>query len=62
MKRYYNKTTNSWYTEGNSITIKNNNSLFSGIPTEEQLTEWGYEEYVEPVYEESVEETEIEVE
>lgn len=48
MKRYYNKTTNSWYIEGNSLTIKVNNTLFSGIPNEDKLKELGYEEYIEP--------------
>lgn len=50
MKRYYNETTGDWYTEGNSLTIRIGNTLFSGIPTVEQLTEWGYEPYVEPVH------------
>lgn len=48
MKRYYNNVTHEWYTEGNSITKYINGSLFSGIPSVEQLTEWGYEEYIEP--------------
>lgn len=49
MKQYYNSTTNEWYTEGTSLTRKIENGVFSGIPTMEQLTEWGFEEYVEPV-------------
>lgn len=49
MKRYYNSKTNSWYIEGNSITINTNKGLFSGIPTEEQLAKWGYKEHIEPV-------------
>lgn len=48
MKRYYNPTTKEWYTEGNSITKNIPNGVFSGIPSEQRLTEWGYEEYVEP--------------
>lgn len=48
MKRYYNTTTNSWYIEGNSLTIPTDKGLFSGIPTEEQLNEWGYIEHIEP--------------
>ena len=48
MKRYYNPTTNEWYTEGNSITMNINGSLFSGIPSEQRLTEWGFVEWVEP--------------
>lgn len=48
MKRYYNQTTHEWYTEGNSITKYIDGSLFSGIPSVEQLEQWGFEEYVEP--------------
>ena len=48
MKRYFNPTTHEWYTEGNSITKYINGSLFSGIPSEQRLTEWGFEEYIEP--------------
>ena len=48
MKRYYNLTTKEWYTEGNSITKNISNGVFSGIPSVEQLTEWGFEEYIEP--------------
>jgi hypothetical protein len=48
MKRYYNPTTHEWYTEGNSITKYIDGSLFSGIPSEQRLTEWGYVEYIEP--------------
>ena len=48
MKRYYNATTKEWYTEGNSITKYIDGSLFSGIPSVEQLTEWGFVEWVEP--------------
>ena len=48
MKRYYNPTTKEWYTEGQSVTKYIDGSLFSGIPSVERLTEWGYEEYIEP--------------
>jgi hypothetical protein len=48
MKKYYNQTTREWYTEGQSVTKYINGSLFSGIPNVEQLTEWGFEEWVEP--------------
>ena len=48
MKRYYNSTTNQWYTEGQSLTRKVDNGMFSGIPNVEQLEQWGFEEYVEP--------------
>lgn len=48
MKTYYNSTTEEWYYEGQSMTRKIENGLFAGIPTVEQLTEWGFTEYVEP--------------
>lgn len=48
MKRYYNSTTKEWYTEGNSLTRRVNGTLFSGVPSVEQLTAWGFEEWVEP--------------
>lgn len=48
MKRYYNQAEDLWYTEGQSITKATRNELFSGIPTTQQLTAWGYVEYVEP--------------
>lgn len=48
MKRYYNKTTGEWYNEGHSMTHSTDSKLFSGVPTEEQLIEWGFEEWVEP--------------
>lgn len=48
MKRYYNPATNEWYTEGQSMTRKVNNGVFSGIPNVEQLYEWGFREWIEP--------------
>ena len=48
MKRYYNSTTHEWYIAGNSITKYIDGSLFSGIPSVEQLESWGFEEWVEP--------------
>jgi hypothetical protein len=48
MKRYYNKELNKWYNEGNTLTARISKGVFSGIPTEEQLKEFGYEEYVAP--------------
>lgn len=48
MKRYYNATTLEWYTEGTPLTKKIPDGVFSGIPSEQQLTEWGFEEYIEP--------------
>lgn len=57
MKQYYNKNTEEWYTEGQSITRKIENGVFSGIPTIEQLLEWGFEEQIapEPTEEELIE-------
>lgn len=49
MKRYYNTTTNEWYNEGESLTKRTECGLFSGIPTEEQLKEFGFEEYIPPI-------------
>lgn len=48
MKRYYNSTTHEWYTEGQTMTRKIENGVFSGIPSEEQLTAWGFKEWFEP--------------
>ncbi len=48
MKRYYNSTTKEWYTEGQSLTRRVNGVLFSGVPSVEQLTAWGFVEWVEP--------------
>ena len=48
MKRYYNETTKEWYTQGRSLTRKTDKGLFSGIPSEQQLSEWGFKEYIEP--------------
>ena len=49
--RYYNSTTGQWYNEGESMTIYNDGVLFSGVPTAGQLAEWGYEPYIEPLHE-----------
>lgn len=49
MKRYYNPATKEWYTEGQSVTrYMTNGTFFSGVPSEELLSEWGFELYVEP--------------
>lgn len=60
MKQYINKETEKWYSKGESITIRQEDgSVFSGIPTEQQLLAWGFEEYVpEPVPEPTEEEQE----
>ena len=47
-KRYYNSETKEWYTEGSTMTKRVENGVFSGIPSVEQLTQWGFEEWVEP--------------
>lgn len=47
--RYYNKNLNRYYTKGQTLTFKvNESTLFSGVPTVEQLLAWGFEEYIEP--------------
>lgn len=48
MKRYYNETTQEWYTEGQSLTRRIENGMFSGIPSVEQLLSWGFVEWTEP--------------
>lgn len=48
MKRYYNSTTQEWYNEGQTMTRRIPNGVFAGVPTVEQLTEWGFTEYVAP--------------
>ena len=45
---YYNRERNIYYTSGTSLTIGIENGVFSGIPTVEQLEEWGFEEYIAP--------------
>ena len=53
----YKHTETGKYYYGGALTITlPNGTLFSGIPTSEQLEEWGYEEYVPPVYEPTEEE------
>ena len=50
MTTYYNKTTGEYYYEGRSITRRlDNGHLFAGVPTEQQLEEWGFEPYTPPV-------------
>lgn len=48
MKRYYNSSTQEWYNEGDNITRKIDNGVFTGIPSVEQLTEWGFVEWITP--------------
>ena len=50
MTTYYNKKTAEYYYEGRSITRRlDNGYLFAGVPTEQQLAEWGFELYTPPV-------------
>ena len=49
MTTYYNKKTAEYYYECRSITRRlDDGRIFAGIPTEQQLAEWGFEELVEP--------------
>ena len=49
MKKYRNKTTRTIYTEGNYLRVNiNEETSWHGIPTEEQLAEWGFEEIIIP--------------
>lgn len=53
---YYNEKTGEYYYEGRSITRRlDNGYLFAGVPTEQQLTEWGFVPYVPPVPERTLE-------
>ena len=52
---YVNKTTGERY-QGGSITRNiNEHTVFTGVPTEELLTEWGCEQYEPPVPERALE-------
>ena len=53
---YINQTTGKRYYGGALTITLPNGTLFSGTPSAEQLAEWGYEEYVPPVYEPTEEE------
>lgn len=49
MKKYINKTTGQIYTEGTELKYKiNEETYWSGFPTDEQLIEFGFEEYIIP--------------
>lgn len=53
---YYNEQENEYYYKGRSMTRRlADGSLWSGVPTVEQLTEWGYQPY-EPQTSEPTEE------
>lgn len=50
MKRYYNRKEHVYYNEGSSMTRRiDEGTLFSGVPSEEQLRQWGFVEYEAPV-------------
>lgn len=50
MTTYYNKKTGEYYYEGRSITRRlDDGRIFAGVPTEQQLAEWGFEPYTPPV-------------
>ena len=46
-KSYYNSKKSTWYTEGEIMTCIIGNNVFTGIPSEEQLYDWGYREFKE---------------
>lgn len=48
MKKYYNFSTKEWYVEGQVMTRAIENGLFSGVPSEGQLTAWGFKQWIEP--------------
>jgi len=54
MAMYINKKSGEHY-NGGSITVKTRKGVFSGVPSVEQLTKWGYEEYIPPVIDENEE-------
>lgn len=50
MTTYYNKKTGEYYYEGRSMTKRlNDGRIFAGVPTEQELAEWGFEPYTPPV-------------
>ena len=50
MTTYYNKKTAEYYYEGRSITRRlDDGRIFAGVPTSQQLAEWGFEPYTPPV-------------
>lgn len=53
---YYNEKTGEYYYEGRSMTRRlDNGYIFAGVPTEQQLAEWGFEPYTPPVPERTLE-------
>ena len=53
---YYNEKTGEYYYEGRSITRRlDDGRIFAGVPTAEQLAEWGFKPYTPPVPERTLE-------
>jgi len=53
---YYNDKTGEYYYEGRSMTRRlDDGRIFAGVPTPEQLADWGFEPYVPPVPERTLE-------
>lgn len=53
---YYNETTDEYYYEGRSITRRlDDGRIFAGVPTKQQLAEWGFNPYTLPVPERTLE-------
>lgn len=53
---YYNEKTGEYYYEGRSMAKRlDDGRIFAGVPTEQQLAEWGFEPYVPPVPERTLE-------
>jgi len=52
---YFNKKTKERYTSGQSITRRlEGGKIFSGVPTAEQLTDWGFKEVLIKDYEPTI--------
>lgn len=45
---YINNETGEIYNGGAMTRMLDNSTLWSGVPTPEQLTEWGFVEYIPP--------------
>lgn len=56
MTTYYNDKTGEYYYEGRSMTRRlDDGRIFAGVPTEQQLAEWGFEPYTPPMPERTLE-------
>lgn len=54
---YINNTTHKHYYGGAMTMTLQDGSLWSGVPTSEQLESWGYEIYIPPYHEPSPDDT-----